>query len=130
MRKLIPIVLAVVCVTGASAVPAWAEKVNISIGKDLPVGMKIFVTVGGDGGNCSGAATAEVGRGGTATVTLEIRCEPSGHPPTPGPNDKCRILARALDEAKDVQYKGQDRLTPTSVVGVFQSSFNMKVVVP
>ena len=130
MRRTILPLLALSFALAVSVSTAAAETVNVSIGKDLPEGMKVFVAVVGDGGNCSGAASATVGSGGTVTVTIEVRCEPSGHPPTPGPNANVRIAARALDEPSNTQYKGEGRLTATSVANVYQSRFNMSKVPP
>lgn len=130
MRRLAPVFLCLVALLAASSSPASAETFNVTIGRGLPVGMKIFVTVGGDGCNCSGGATAEVGRGGTATVTIDVTCTPSGHPPTPGPNANVRVMARALDEGKNTQYKGEGKITGTSVPLVYQSRFNLSVVPP
>lgn len=130
MRRRIPLFLSLIVLLVALAGTASAETFNVTIGKGLPVGMKIFVAVGGDGGNCTGAATVEVGRGGTATVTIDVTCPPSGHPPTPGPNANVRVNARALDEDKNTQYKGEGKITGTSVAGVYQSRFNLSVVPP
>lgn len=130
MRRLAPLFLSALVLLAVSAGPAAAQTVNITIGKGLPVGMKIFVTIGGEGCNCTGAATAVVGRGGSATVSIEMNCTPSGHPPTPGPNANVRVMARALDEEKGTQYKGTGRLTGTSTANVFQSRFNLATVPP
>ncbi|MEW5984616.1 MAG: hypothetical protein AB1806_19870 [Acidobacteriota bacterium] len=130
MRRMVPLFVSLVILMAASVSTASAETFNVTIGKGLPVGMKIFVTVGGDGGNCSGGATAEVGRGGTATVTIDVTCTPSGHPPTSGPNANVRVMARALDEATNTQYKGEGKATATSVAGVYQTSLTLKVVPP
>lgn len=130
MRKFSVLVASIVALLTVSGVTASAETFNVTIGRGLPVGLKIFVAVGGDGGNCTGAATVEVGRGGTATVSIDVTCTPSGHPPTPGPNANVRVNARALDEAKNTQYKGDGKITGTSVAGVYQSRFNLSVVPP
>ena len=130
MKRLVSLCIVLVVLLAVSTTAASAQTVNTSIGTGLPPGMKIFVTIGGDGGNCTGSATAVVGRGGTAIVEMDIRCAPSGHPPTPGPNAKCRIMARALDERTNTQYRGQGTLSPTSVPNVYQSRFNLAVVPP
>jgi len=125
MTKLVPLVVCGLVLLGLSATAASGQTVNVSIGRELAVGMKIFVTVGGDGANCTGGATAVVGKDGTATVSIVMHCAASGRPPTPGPNDKCRIMARALDEKADTSYVGRGVLSPTSVQNVYQSKFSL-----
>lgn len=115
------------CALTAGADPAAAQTVNATVGTGLPVGMRVVVTVGGDGANCVGSGSGVVGRGGLVTVTFDIRCEPSGRPPRPdGPNSKTVAMARGLDEKTDTQYSGSGALTLTSgsrATGVYSARF-------
>jgi hypothetical protein len=106
----------------AGADPVSAQTLNVSVGTDLPVGMTVFVTVGGDGSNCVGSKSGVVGRDGRVTVTFVMRCEPSGRPPSPGPNSKTVVLARGLDEKTDTQYSGSGSITLTPT-GAYSARF-------
>jgi len=125
-RSIVMTMFVLVSLGGAAA---SAETLNVTIGKDLPDGMTVFVTVGGEGANCSGAGSGRVS-GGKVTISFDFHCEPSGRPPSTAPNDKCRVSARAVDERTDTQYKGNDKLTATSVANVYQASFNLSKAVP
>jgi predicted S18 family serine protease len=131
LSNLIRVVVGAVVLLGVSATAASAQTANVKIGTNLPVGLKIYVSVGGDGANCTGAATAVVGSNGTATVEVQMHCAPSGQrPPTTGPNTKCKMMARGLDEKNDVMYAGSGGITATAVANVYQSNFSLRVVPP
>lgn len=124
MKKIaLALVLGCAFVVTAGATPAAAQTLNISIGTDLPNGMKVIVTVAGEGGNCSGAGSGTV-RNGSVTISLQLHCTSKT-----GPNDKVRIYARGEDEAAKQQYKGDGKMTPTSS-GVYVSTFKLTKAVP
>jgi hypothetical protein len=106
----------------AGADPVSAQPLNVSVGSGLPVGMTVYVTVGGDGSNCVGGKSGVVGRNGRVTVTFEMHCDPSGTPPSPGPNSKTVVMARGLDEKTDTQYRGSGVIS-RSIVGAYSARF-------
>lgn len=102
------------------AVASWAFAppiIKASAGNaSITVGTKIFFSVGGDGCNCRGAASATAASGGSATVEIHLNgCHP---------NDKCRVYATAADESGGKKYKGNGTLS-TTAGGGYSSTFSL-----